>query len=80
MSVKEVAVGEVLYFQPEEMTILVVMVGEDGFRFIEPMNPEFDSMGNVISIYVSYEAISEWTISLGSITNISASLMGKKTH
>jgi hypothetical protein len=79
MSVKKAEPGEVLYFVPEELTILVVMVSDDGIRYIEPMNPEFDDYGNVITKYTSYESLSEWTISLGSITNISATLMGKKS-
>lgn len=79
MSVKKVITGEVLYFIPEDLTILVVMTNETGFRYIEPMNPQFDDHGNILTIYVSYDALSEWTISLGSITNISATLMGKKS-
>ena len=69
--------GEVLHFYPEELTILVVMASEDGIRYIEPMNPQFDDKGNVLTTYVPYSTLSEWTISLGSITNISATLMGK---
>jgi hypothetical protein len=79
MNIEEVKPGEVLYFHPEELTILVVMVGEHGFRYIEPMNPEFDSNGNIKTTYIIYEALSEWTVSLGSITNISAYLIGKKS-
>jgi hypothetical protein len=75
-----VNVGEVLYFYPEEMPVLVVITGDDGFRYINPMKPEFDNNGNVKTTYVSYAAISEWTTSLGSITNISATLMGKKSQ
>jgi hypothetical protein len=74
-----VETGEVLYFYPEEMAILVVMVGDDGFRYIDPMKPYFDENGNVKTFYASYESLSEWTTSLGSITNISATLMGKKS-
>jgi hypothetical protein len=77
MSVKQVIPGEVLYFYPEELTVLVVMAGPLGFRYIEPMNPQFDDHGHLITKYESYETLSEWTISLGSITNISATLMGK---
>lgn len=79
MSVKQVSVGEVLCFQPEETIILVVMVGDNGFRYIEPMNPRFYNNGAVESIYIEYDAISEWTISLGNITNISERLMGNKS-
>jgi hypothetical protein len=78
MSVKKAVVGEVLYFYPEELAILVVMAGDDGIRYIEPMNPEFDANGRMETKYVSYAALGEWTISLGSITNISATLMGRK--
>jgi hypothetical protein len=77
MIVSKAVVGEVLYFYPEELAILVVMAGDDGIRYIEPMNPRFDNNGSMITTYVSYSALSEWTISLGSITNISAILMGK---
>jgi hypothetical protein len=77
MSVKKATPGEVLYIYPEELTILVVMAGDDGIRYIEPMNPQFDNNGNVITTYVSYATLSEWTVTLGSITNISATLMGK---
>lgn len=69
--------GEVLYFVPEEITVLVVMASEYGFRYIEPMNPQFDDKGNVVTTYTPYSTLSEWTVSLGSITNISATLMGK---
>jgi hypothetical protein len=78
MSVKFAQPGEVLYIYPDELAILVVMNGIDGFRYIEPMNPQFDNNGNIITTYVSYTSLSEWTVSLGSITNISATLMGKK--
>lgn len=71
--------GEVLHLVPEELTILVVMAGDDGIRYIEPMNLEFDNNGNIETKYVSYAALSKWTISFGSITNISAALMGKKS-
>jgi hypothetical protein len=74
-----VRTGEVLYFYPEEMAVLVVMTGDDGFRFIDPMKPEFDNNGCIKTTYTSYAAISEWTTSLGSITNISATLMNKKS-
>jgi hypothetical protein len=77
MTVKQVLTGEVLYIYPEETAILVVMTGSDGFRYIEPMNPEFDDHGNLITKYVTYGELSNWTISFGSITNISATLMGK---
>jgi hypothetical protein len=71
--------GEVLLIHPEEKIVLVVMSNELGIRFIEPMNPEVDILGNVKSKFMSYAAMSEWTVSLGSITNISATLMGKKS-
>lgn len=77
MSIKKLSPGEVLYFYPEELPILVVMVGDDGFRYIEPMNPQFDDNGNVLTTYLSYDEIGEWTTSLGSINNILDSLMGK---
>lgn len=79
MNLKDIKPGEVLYFQPEDMTIVVVIVGKDGFRYICPPHLQFDDDGNLISTYVSYEALSEWTISLGTISDISASLIGKKT-
>lgn len=69
--------GEVLYFYPEELAIMVVMAGDDGIRYIEPMNLEFDNNGCIVTKYVSYSALGEWTISFGSITNISATLTGK---
>jgi hypothetical protein len=78
-TVKKATPGEVLYFSPEELTVLVVMAGDDGIRYIEPMNLEFDNNGNVKTKYVTYAALSEWTVSFGSITNISATLMGKKS-
>lgn len=69
--------GEVLFIQPEELPILVVMRSEEGIRYINPMKPEFDDIGNVKTTYISFKDLSPWTISLGSITNISATLMGK---
>lgn len=77
MSIKKAVPGEVLYFYPEELAILVVMAGDDGIRYIEPMNPQFDNNGNIITTYIPYATLSEWTISLGSITNISATLIGR---
>lgn len=74
---KPVIVGEVLYIIPDRLTIMVVMTSEHGFRYVEPMNPQFDDNSNMITTYVSYETLSEWTTSFGSITNISATLMGK---
>ncbi len=71
--------GDVLYFTPEELTIIVVMSGDDGIRYIEPTNLEFDNNGHIITTYVSYAAIGEWTVSLGSISDISKVLMGKKS-
>ena len=79
MSVKTVTPGEVLYIVPKDLTVLVVMGNEKGFRYIDPMNPQFDDMGNVLTVYISYESMSQWTVSFGSITNISATLMGKKS-
>ena len=79
MSVKTVTPGEVLYIVPKDLTVLVVMANEKGFRYIDPMNPQFDDMGNVLTVYISYESMSQWTVSFGSITNISATLMGKKS-
>ena len=72
--------GEVLYFVAEETTVLVVMSGDDGFRYIDPMNLDFDSNGCIKTIYVSYAAIPEWTTSLGSITSIASTLMGKRSQ
>lgn len=71
--------GDVLYFTPEEMTIIVVMSGDDGIRYIEPTNLEFDDNGRIVTTYVSYAAIGEWTVSLGSIVDISEVLMGEKS-
>lgn len=79
-SVKKATTGEVLYFYPEEMAVLVVMAGDDGVRYIDPMNPQFDNNGNIITTYVPYAALSEWTVSFGSVMNISATLMGKKSN
>jgi hypothetical protein len=78
-SIKKAQPGDLLYFTPEELTILVVMAGDDGIRYIEPMNLEFDNNGNFITNYVSYSALSEWTVLLGSIADISTSLMGKQS-
>lgn len=74
-----VKTGEVIYIHPEELTIMVVMSSESGFRYIEPMNPKFDDYGNVITTYVSYYDLPDCTISLGNVTNISATLIGKKS-
>jgi hypothetical protein len=71
--------GDVLYFTPEEMTILVVMSGDDGIRYIEPNRLEFDNNGAIVTTYVSYAALSEWTVSLGSIENMVTALMGRKS-
>jgi len=72
--------GEVLYFNPKETTVLVVMSGDDGFRYIDPMEIEFDNNGCIKTTYISYAAISEWTSSLGSIANIAERLMGKRSQ
>lgn len=79
-TVKKATPGEVLYFYPEERAVLVVMSGDDGIRYIDPMNPQFDNNGSMITTYVSYEELGKMTISFGSITNISAILMGKKSY
>jgi hypothetical protein len=79
MTVRHALPGEVLYFYPEELTILVVMSNDIGIRYIEPANPIVDVIGNVKTKFISYDALSEWTISLGSITDISAALMGKNS-
>lgn len=78
MNLKNVKPGDVLFFTGEDLTIMVTMVGDNGIRYYEPMNPEFDNNGNLLMTYTTYASLSEWTISLGSITNISATLMGKK--
>lgn len=75
--VKRAQPGEVLYFAPEELSILVVMANEIGVRYIEPMNPKVDDLGNVKTKFISYDALSEWTISFGNIADISETLMGK---
>lgn len=71
--------GDVLYFTPEEMTIIVVMSGDDGICYIEPTNLEFDSNGHIVTTYVSYAAICEWTVSLGNIADLSEVIIGKKS-
>jgi len=71
--------GDVLYFTPEEMTIIVVMSGDDGIRYIEPTNLEFDNNGHIITTYVSYAVIGEWTVSLGNVADISEVIIGKKS-
>jgi hypothetical protein len=71
--------GEVLYFTPENMPVLVVMAGDDGIRYIEPMNLEFDNNGSIITKYATYATLSEWTVSFGTLANISATLMGKQS-
>jgi len=68
--------GELLHFAPERKTMLVVMANENGFRYIEPMNPQFDDEGNVISTFVAYEALEEWTISLGTVASLLHLYMG----
>lgn len=78
-AIKNAQPGEVLYFTPEELTVLVVMAGDDGIRYIEPMNLEFDNNGCIVTKYVTYAALSEWTVSFGTLTNISATLMGKQS-
>jgi hypothetical protein len=77
MIVKQAMPGDVLYIVPDEIIILVVMANDIGVRYIEPMNPTVDILGNVKTKFISYAALSEWTTSLGSVTNISATLMGK---
>lgn len=72
--------GEVLYFYPEEMAILVVMAGDDGIRYIEPGNLEFDNNGAVVTKYATYATLGEWTISFGTLNNIAAALMGKQSN
>lgn len=74
---KKIDTGDVLYIAPDDITILVVMANEMGIRYIQPMNPTFDELGNIKTEFISYSKLSAWTISLGSITNISATLMGK---
>lgn len=78
--IKQAIAGELLYFYPEELTILIVMNGDDGVRYVEPMNLKFDNNGNIITTYISYDALSEWTISLGTVSNISERLTEKKSY
>lgn len=73
---KKIEPGDLLYLH-EGITILVVMVGGNGIRYMEPMNPKIDDDGNIESIFIPYEKFSEWAVSLGSVDNISAKLMGK---
>jgi hypothetical protein len=77
MSIDIVKSGELLHFYPEEITILVLMVNERGIRYIEPMNMTFDEQGNIETKFTTYEALSEWTISLGTVKDISETLTGK---
>lgn len=77
LTMKKAQSGDVLHFVPEDLTILVVMAGDDGIRYIEPMNLEFDNNGCIMTKYVSYAALSEWTVQFGSVSDISAKLMGK---
>lgn len=72
--------GELIHFYPEELSILIVMAGDEGVRYIEPMNPQFDDKGNLITTYISYDALSEWTISLGTVNYISDRLTEKKSY
>jgi hypothetical protein len=76
-SVKKASPGEVLFFQPEELTMLVVMASDEGVRYIEPMNLKFDDNGDIKTNYASYETLSEWTISFGTMADVSAKLVGK---
>jgi hypothetical protein len=62
--------GDVLHFLPEKLTMLVVMSNEEGIRYIEPMDLEFDDNGNIITKFATYADISEWTISFGSVDNV----------
>lgn len=71
--------GDVLYFTPEKMTIMVVMSGYGGIRYIEPTNLEFDDNGHIVTTYLSYADIWEWTVSLGNIADLSEVIIGKKS-
>lgn len=77
MKVETIQQGQVLHFVPEEMSFLVVMANDEGIRYIDPDNLEFDDSGNVITQYTPYETLSEWTICLGTMNDISAKLTGK---
>jgi hypothetical protein len=79
MSVTTAKPGDVLYFYPEEIPVLVVKSDDDGITYITPMNPKFDNLGNLRTSFISYELLGKWTISLGSVTNISATLIGKRS-
>lgn len=79
MKITKVEQGEILHFYPEELSILVVMTGDDGLRYIDPMNPKFDINGNIETTYISYAALSEWTITLGTVSNIADRLTEKKS-
>lgn len=67
-------VGEVLYFIPEDMTILVVMANEEGVRYIDPNELEFEDNGSIKTLYAENAALDEWSVSVGPISNISAYL------
>lgn len=62
--------GDILYFHPEELTILVVIASNEGVRYIEPMNPQFNDNGNIITRYADNKTLLEWTSLIGSMDEI----------
>ena len=70
-------VGEVIYFVPEDMTILVVMANEEGVRYIDPNELEFEDNGSIKTRYAENEALDEWSVSVGPLMNMSAYLASK---
>lgn len=68
------AVGEVIYFTPEDMTILVVMANEEGVRYIDPNELEFEDNGSLKTLYAENAALDEWSVSVGPLSNMSAYL------
>ena len=74
MKITKAEAGELLYLHPQELTILVVLAGDDGIRYIDPMNLEFDNNGCIRTNYISYSALSEWSISLGTVASFAQRL------
>lgn len=71
-------IGEVLYVEAEELTLVVTLAGETGVRYIDPNMPVTDNAGRIQTYFATNEAIEESAVSLGHISNISAMCTAQK--
>lgn len=63
-------VGDLLYFVPENMTIVLVMVSTDGVRYIDMGDLSFKDDGSLVTWYASIEALDEGVVYHGNVSKI----------